>query len=168
MKTRISNFATSLALTALLLISTASSARADSDDGIVRVKSAVPMAGGDHPHQGRHRRQGHQVLLGDRPVEARGRRRHQAAPVDAAGVRQSAARNPVHHVQSQCRARLAGAAAADPGRQWRRLGGVDRFRVDRPAPQHPGPRRAVQDGHRGGHLDHVDDQDEMKPRTVCP
>ncbi len=78
--------------------------------------------GSDHPHQGRYRRQGHQVLLGDRPVEARRRRRHQAAPIDAAGVRQSPARNPVHHVQSQRRPRLAGAAAADPGRQWRSSG----------------------------------------------
>lgn len=43
MKNRILNFCTSLALI-FLLISVASSARADSDDGIVRVKSAVPMA----------------------------------------------------------------------------------------------------------------------------
>ena len=43
MKTRILNFATSLALI-LLLISAAASARADSDDGIVRVKSAVSMS----------------------------------------------------------------------------------------------------------------------------
>ena len=43
MKTRILNLAASLALI-LLLTSAASPARADSDDGIVRVKSAVPMA----------------------------------------------------------------------------------------------------------------------------
>ena len=42
MKARISHFATSLVLI-LLLVSAASSARADGDDGIVRVKSAVPM-----------------------------------------------------------------------------------------------------------------------------
>ena len=42
MKARILNFAASLAL--MLLVSAASSARADSDDGIVRVKSAVPMS----------------------------------------------------------------------------------------------------------------------------
>jgi uncharacterized protein (DUF302 family) len=39
---RLANFVTSLLLI-LLLVSVASSARADSDDGIVRVKSAVPM-----------------------------------------------------------------------------------------------------------------------------
>ncbi|MFH1341174.1 MAG: DUF302 domain-containing protein [Pseudomonadota bacterium] len=43
MNPRISNFATSLALI-FLLVSAASSARADSDDGIIRVKSAVPMS----------------------------------------------------------------------------------------------------------------------------
>ena len=43
MKTRILNFCTSLALI-FLLVSVASAARADSDDGIVRVKSAVPMS----------------------------------------------------------------------------------------------------------------------------
>lgn len=43
MNTRISNFATSLALI-FLLVSAASSARADSDDGIVRIRSAVPMS----------------------------------------------------------------------------------------------------------------------------
>ena len=40
---RVANLFTSLLL-ALLLISAASIARADSDDGIVRVKSAVPMS----------------------------------------------------------------------------------------------------------------------------
>lgn len=40
---RAANFCTS-ALLAFLILSTASAARADSDDGIVRVKSAVPMA----------------------------------------------------------------------------------------------------------------------------
>ncbi|MDP1582674.1 MAG: DUF302 domain-containing protein [Bradyrhizobium sp.] len=43
MNTRISNFATSLALI-FLLVSAASFARADNDDGIVRVKSAVAMS----------------------------------------------------------------------------------------------------------------------------
>src|SRR3989442_14417937 len=42
-KHRVVNFLTSLLLI-FLLISVASSARADSDEGIVRVKSAVPMA----------------------------------------------------------------------------------------------------------------------------
>ena len=40
---RLANFCASLLL-ALLILSAASAARADSDDGIVRVKSAVPMA----------------------------------------------------------------------------------------------------------------------------
>ena len=40
---RLASFCASLLL-ALLILSTASAARADSDDGIVRVKSAVPMA----------------------------------------------------------------------------------------------------------------------------
>ncbi len=40
---RLANFCTSLLL-ALLILSVVSAARADSDDGIVRVKSAVPMA----------------------------------------------------------------------------------------------------------------------------
>jgi uncharacterized protein (DUF302 family) len=40
---RLANFATSLPLLVLLLCATTSIARADSDDGIVRVKSAVPM-----------------------------------------------------------------------------------------------------------------------------
>ena len=31
------------------------------------------------------------------------------------------------HLESERRSRLAGAAVADAGRQWRRLGGVDRF-----------------------------------------
>jgi uncharacterized protein (DUF302 family) len=41
--TRVANFCTSLLL-AFVILSVASAARADSDDGIVRVKSAVPMA----------------------------------------------------------------------------------------------------------------------------
>jgi len=40
---RLSQFATSLALIFLLLSAAAPAARADSDDGVVRVKSAVPM-----------------------------------------------------------------------------------------------------------------------------
>ena len=40
---RVANFCTSLLLI-FLVLSVASAARADSDDGIVRVKSAVPMA----------------------------------------------------------------------------------------------------------------------------
>jgi uncharacterized protein (DUF302 family) len=40
---RVANICTSLLL-AFFILSTASAARADSDDGIVRVKSAVPMA----------------------------------------------------------------------------------------------------------------------------
>ena len=40
---RVANFCTSLLL-AFFILSIASTARADSDDGIVRVKSAVPMA----------------------------------------------------------------------------------------------------------------------------
>ncbi|MGY2908496.1 DUF302 domain-containing protein [Bradyrhizobium sp. URHC0002] len=40
---RVANFCSSLLL-AFLVLSLASAARADSDDGIVRVKSAVPMA----------------------------------------------------------------------------------------------------------------------------
>jgi uncharacterized protein (DUF302 family) len=40
---RLANFCASLLL-ALLILSVVSAARADSDDGIVRVKSAVPMA----------------------------------------------------------------------------------------------------------------------------
>lgn len=40
---RLANFATSLLLLFLLLSAATSVARADSDDGIVRVKSAVPM-----------------------------------------------------------------------------------------------------------------------------
>lgn len=40
---RLANFATSLLLLVLLLCATTSIARADSDDGIVRVKSAVPI-----------------------------------------------------------------------------------------------------------------------------
>ena len=58
----------------------ASAARADSDDGIVRVKSAVPMAEAITRIKADIAEQRHQILLGDRPVEARGRRRHQAAP----------------------------------------------------------------------------------------
>lgn len=41
--TRVANFCTSLLLI-FLVLSVTSAARADSDDGIVRVKSAVPMA----------------------------------------------------------------------------------------------------------------------------
>ena len=40
---RVANFCTSLLLI-FLVLSAVSAARADSDDGIVRVKSAVPMA----------------------------------------------------------------------------------------------------------------------------
>ncbi|MGF6310487.1 uncharacterized protein (DUF302 family) [Bradyrhizobium sp. i1.8.4] len=42
--TRLANFATSLLLLFLLLCAATTVARADSDDGIVRLKSAVPMA----------------------------------------------------------------------------------------------------------------------------
>src|SRR5687768_6765355 len=43
LRNRFANFCASLLL-ALLILSVASAARADSDDGIVRVRSAVPMA----------------------------------------------------------------------------------------------------------------------------
>ena len=125
---RLANFCASLLL-ALLILSVASAARADSDDGIVRVKSAVPMAEAITRIKADIAGKGIKFFIGDRPVEACGRRRHQAAALDAAGVRQSAARDPVHHLEPECRARLAGAAAADAGRQWRCLGGVDRFRT---------------------------------------
>jgi hypothetical protein len=61
---RLANFCASLLL-ALLILSIVSAARADSDDGIVRVKSAV---GSDHPHQGRHRRPSTLLVFGNPPL----------------------------------------------------------------------------------------------------
>ena len=88
-------------LSLLLLLALRAAARADSDDGIVRVKSAVPMAEAITRIKADIASKGIKFFIGDRPVEARSRRRHQAAPLDAAGVRQSTARHPVHHLESR-------------------------------------------------------------------
>jgi hypothetical protein len=48
---RLGNFGISLLL-ALLMLSVVSAARADSDDGIVRVKKRGADGGSDHPYQG--------------------------------------------------------------------------------------------------------------------
>src|SRR5713226_3990604 len=68
------------------------------------------------------------------------------ALVGAARVRKSPARHAVHRLDPECRALLAGPSAPDAGRQWRRLGGLDRFRMDRAPPQHQGSRSPVQNG----------------------
>ena len=45
----------------------------------------------------------------------------------------------VHHRQSRCRPRLAGAAARVPGRQGRGVGRLYRLRLDRAPPRHHQP-----------------------------
>src|SRR5262249_19556519 len=87
--------------------------RAD-NDGVVRVRSAYPMGETiarlkqDIAEKGISR---------NRPVETRRRGWNKASAVGAAHLRQSAARNAVHHRQCQCRPRLAGAAPRVRGRQ---------------------------------------------------
>ena len=70
------------------------------DDGVVRVKSAYPIGETIARLKKDIAGQGHQVLQRDRPVEARRGRRNQAAAVGAADLRQSAARNAIHHRQA--------------------------------------------------------------------
>jgi hypothetical protein len=125
---RLANFCASLLL-ALLILSVVSAARADNDDGIVRVKSAVPMSEAITRIKADIAAKGIKFFM--EIDQARGRRRHQVAAVDASGVRQSTARDAIHHLEPERRPRLAGPAAADAGRQWLCLGGMDRFRMDR-------------------------------------
>ena len=80
-------------------------------EGIVMVSSAYGMAETIAAPEGGHCRQGHPVLLADRPGQAGRRRRHQAQSIDVAGVRQSAARHPLHHRQRVGWPRLACAPA---------------------------------------------------------
>ena len=54
------------------------------------------------------------------------------------------------------RARLAGAAAGDPGQRRRGVDGLHRLRLDRRAPRHRQPRRPVQDGVDGDRVHHVE------------
>ena len=162
---RFANLGTSLLLL-FILVAIASAARADSDDGIVRVKSAVPMA--------------EAITRIKADIAGKGIKFFteidQSKLAADAGIKLRPSTllvfgNPPLGTQfitsnPECRARLAGPPAADAGRQWRRLGGLDRFRMDRQAPQHQGPRRAVRDGDHGRRLDHLDDHDQVTPPTV--
>ena len=159
---RLANFGASLLLV-FLILSVASAARADSDDGIVRVKSAVPMAEAITRIKADIAGKGIKFFM---EID-------QSKLAADAGIKLRPSTllvfgNPPLGTQfitsnPECRARLAGPPAADAGRQWRRLGGLDRFRMDREAPQHQRSRRAVRDGDQGGRLDHLDHHDQVTP-----
>ncbi len=136
-------------------------ARVEIDNGIVRVKSAVPMA--------------EAITRIKADIAAKGIKFFseidQSKLAADAGIKLRPSTllvfgNPPLGTQfitaeSGCRARLAGATVADPGRQWRRLGDLDRFRLDRASSQHHRPLCAVQDGNLGRRLDHLDDRARM-------
>ena len=126
--------------------------RAD-DDGVVRVKSAYPI-GQTIERLKEDCGKGHQVLRRNRSIEARRRDRDKASAVGAAHLRQSAARNSVHHRQCQCRPRLAGAAARIRERKRRSLDRAHRFQLDRTAARYQEPQRPAQDGINRHCLDH--------------
>ena len=97
----------------LLLLAVTSSAWADSDDGIVRVRSAVPMAEAIARIKADIASKG--IKFFSRSIEIGGRCRHYASSVHPPGVWKPAARNSVHHLESECRVGLAGPLAADAG-----------------------------------------------------
>ena len=141
-------------------------ARADGDDGIVRVKSAVPMSEAITRIKAYIASKGIKFFM---EID-------QSKLAADAGIKLRASTllvfgnpppwHPVHHFESECRPGLARPPAADPGRQWRRLGGLDRFRMDRPASQHQGPCRAVQDGNHGCQLHYLDDHRQVTTRPA--
>src|SRR5215471_6406080 len=94
---RLGKFATLLILVLLWASAAPIDARIERDNGIVRVKSAVPMSEAISRIKADIAAKGIKFLRRDRPIEARGGRRHQAAAVYPARVRQSAARHAVHH-----------------------------------------------------------------------
>src|SRR6185369_4375886 len=106
---------------------------------------------GAHPPG--HRRQGHHLLPGGRPGQARFGCGDRAQAAEAARLRQPAARRAVPDVEPVLRARLAGARACRRGGRRQRLGRVDRLRLDRAAPWHRRPRAAVRDGDERRRLD---------------
>ena len=64
-------------------------------------------------------------------------------------------------VESELGARLAGAAAGDPGREGRRLYRLYGLRLDREAPQHHEPQGAVRHREQGRGVDHVERAGEI-------
>ena len=125
-------------------------------DGIIRVKSAYPLAGDGQTAEEGYRRQGDQVLRRDRSGKLAADSGIKLNPSVLADLRQSAARHSVHHRQRECRTRLAGAAPGVCERQGRGLDRLHGFRLDRAPSRHQESRRAVQDGIEGGRFDHVE------------
>ena len=115
---RLGKFATFLILMLLWASAAPIDARIERDNAIVRVKSAVPLAEAIVRIKADIAAKGikffdeidQSKLAGDAGIKLR--------PSTLLIFRQSAARNAIHHVQSQCRAGLARPLAADAGRQW--------------------------------------------------
>ena len=113
---RLGKFATFLILILLWASAAPIDARIERDNGIVRIKSAVPMS--------------EAIIRIKADIAAKGIKFFdeidQSKLAADAGIKlrpstllvfgNPPARNPVHHVQSRCRAGLAGPPAADAGR----------------------------------------------------
>src|SRR5262249_24278274 len=68
----------------------------------------------------------------------------------------SAARDAIHHRESQCRARLAGETARIRERKRRSLDGLHRLRLDRPAARNQEPQGSIQDGFGRHRIDYLE------------
>ena len=155
---RFANFGMSL-LMLFLVVSVASAARADSDDGIVRVKSAVPMA--------------EAITRIKADIASKGIKFFseidQSKLAADAGIKLRPSTllvfgNPplgTQFITSNPNAGLDWPVRLLLTRQRRRLGGLDRFRLDRNASQHHRSQRAVRDGDQGGRFHHLDDHDQV-------
>src|SRR5262249_60225679 len=89
---------------------------------------------------------GQKSLTKTRSLKAPRAARNKASAVGAPNIRQPAARDAIHHRQSQCRARLAGETARVRERKRRSLDGLHRLRLDRPAAWNQKPQGSIQDG----------------------
>jgi len=163
---RLAKFTTFLLLIALWASAAPIDARVETDNGIVRVKSAVPMAEAISRIKADIASKGIRFFMEIAQSKLAADAGIQLRPSTLLVFGNPPLGNTVHHLEPECRARLAGSPAPDAGRQWRRLGGLDRFRMDRAPPQHQGSRSSVQDGDQGRPIDHLDHHHEVTERKA--
>ena len=156
---------TTLAVLGLTNFASVALSASAENDGIVRVASAVPIEEAGKAHQAGSRGKGHPVFRRNRPGGPRRESWHQAPAVGSARLRQSAARNAVHHRQPECRPRLARTPVAHARRERPGLGGLHRLRLDCAPARNLEPGRSIQNGNNRRSVNHVDAWRQVKMRV---
>ena len=134
-------------------------------DGVVRVRSAYALPETIARLKKDVAAKGIMMFFTVDQAKARRRRRHQAAALHAAGVRQPGARRAVHHLQSAGGARLARPAAGAGGRHGLGVGDLHRLCLDLAAAPHHRPRARLQDGLQRDCLHHLECRSQMTGRS---